>query len=669
MVTTQLIMKRLVITLCTLAVLGMISPSLPTLAQPSQVPHEDPTTATGSLDKASLLLSYSRIINLAAGRQHRDAQDVLSELRHVDIPDELRYTIDRYSNLCQQLSTTTNNLESLLDEASTLLAHHQIDEAKQRLDNAEADIQGASSLLKDTEIATGTLSDHLGVVASPTSQIRQAHARLEGSIERLRELIDTLRNLRHRLTERYVEMTGLTPTELSLSINPASVFIGDSITASGRLSGDGQPLAKRNLTLTLGNQSIATSTGIDGLYVTKITIPYRYTDTITLTAAYEPTGDDTGIYLASQSPPVTINTMFYRTLLEVSAPDIAYPGLSFTINGRVSSTGDNINRTVSVLLDDTRLAEETVAGQFSLEATPPEQALIGKHNLSIAIIPQGRYSGAAETRSINISRLPIHIDAQMPTLILLPKAIRISGRVYDQFGPVADTRVILKVKNSTSTAITSPDGSFTSIIKLAILPESAPLTSNPFYVSTPATESSFDLSLISAQEITIVVASLPPWHDPLKIKRQIFIINPLIIGLMLVFLIALGLLIYRRSQTRVREEKVIPQTQVIELPAVTPLPEPKPRLTGIKGRILSAYRGGLEAVAKIIGVSMAPNVTLREFLKMATLLSPTATIQFAELTAIAETALYSARSPRKDMAAKAEQLAATIKKELPRGTS
>ena len=167
----------------------------------------------------------------------------------------------------------------------------------------------------------------------------------------------------------------------------------------------------------------------------------------------------------------------------------------------------------------------------------------------------------------------------------------------------------------------------------------------------------------------MTVKPVEPWYTTLRVKRQLFTINPISTGLTLVIFVALGLFIYRRSQTRLREEKVIPQTQVIELPTITPLPEPKPRLTGIKGRILSAYRVGIEAVAKITGVGMAPNVTLREFLKMATLLSPTATGQFAELTAIAETALYSARSLHKDMAAKAEQLAATIKEELRRGTS
>lgn len=664
-------MKRLVIILSIIAALETISPSLPTLAQPVRIPHENPATATGSLDKVTLLLSYSEIINLATSRQYHDAQDFLTELRHADIPDELRYIADRYSHLCQQLFTTLDDMESLLGETSTLLSHSQIHEAKQRLDNAEVDIRDARFLLEDIKVATDTFSDELGVLASPiASQIRQARARLEENTAQLSQPIDRLDYRQQSQTERYLEMTSLVPTELSLSIAPASVFVGDSITASIRLSDEGKPLAGRIITLALDHKPIIiTTTADDGSYIANIPIPYKYVATMTLTAVYEPDGDDTGIYLASQSPPVTINTMFYNTMLKVSAPETLHPGRPFTISGRVSSTGGNIDRTARVFLDDTQLAEETVSGQFNLEATPSEQTPTDNYSLTVSVPPQGRYSGAAETRRINVSSLPIYIDTQTPTLVLLPKAARVSGQVYHEFGPVADARVNLNLKNSSSTATTSPDGSFTSSLRIPIWPESAPLATNPFYVSRPTTGPNFDLSPIHPQEITITIKPVQPWHTSIMVKRQFFTINPLSTGLILFFLVALGLLIYKKSQTRVSQEKVIPQAEVRELPAITPPLQPKPKLTGIKGRILAAYRCGLEAVEKISGVGMTPNITLREFLKTATLLLPKAIKQFAELTTIVEITLYADYIPREDTATRAEQLATTIKEELRRGTS
>ena len=672
-------MKRLVIILSIIAIMATVSPVLPALANPTQIPHEKPTTATDFFNKAGLLLSYNTIVNLASSRQYQDSQALLSELAYANIPDELRYIADRYSHLYRQLFTTLENLEALLDETSTLLAHRQTYEAKQRLDGARTDILDASSLLEDLDIATNTLSNQLGVTSSSAaSRLRQAHTRLRESMKRLQELVDELNRLWQSLVERYAiitggdtQTTGLMPTKLTLNITPVSAFVGDSITLSGRLSGDGKPMARKELVFTLDNEPVASTftSACDGSYAASIIIPYRYVKNMTVAARYKPAGDDIDKYLASQSPPVTVNIMFYQTRLESSAPEIIYPGRPLSISGQVSSSNGNTDRTLNIFLDDTRLAEATVSGRFRLELTTPEQAPTGQHSLTVAVTPQGRYAGAAEARSIDISKLPIYMDAQMPPPIILSPTIRISGRIYDDFGPVADARINLKLKNLSSTAMTSADGSFASTINLPVLPESAPLSSNPFYFHTPAGGSSFDLSLVSAREIAIAAASPAPWHKPLRMKKRVFVVNPLTTGLMLVLLMSLGLLVYMRSKVRAPEAKAIPGAEVIELPAMTAVPVPKPRFTGFKGRILSAYYSGLEVVEKITGIDMAPNITLREFLKMTTLLAPTNTGPFAELTFLTETTLYANYNPNEEAATKAEQLATDIKKELHRGTS
>ncbi len=640
-------MKRLVIIISVIAVLGIISPSLPALAQPNRTPHENPSMATDLLDTAALLFHYSQILNLAASMKYQDAEEALKELREIDIPDELRYIIDRYNDLCQQLFTTLESLENTLNEASDLIAHNRSDEAKQRLDKAEVLIRDASFLLADIETATDTLSKLLRVSASVTdSRIREAYARLQESIEQLRQLLDRLYNLRQSLTERYIEITGLVTTRLSLNIMPVSAFVGDTITAFGILRGDGTSLPDKKLTITLDNRVVATATtGTNGGFLANITIPYQYTDTMTLIAVYEPIDGDTGKYLASQSPPVIINTMFYPTLLEISTAQTVHPGLPFTISGQVISGDSNIERTIEVLLDDTRPAEETVSGQFSVDVTTPEHALPGNHNITVTVVPYERYAGVSKSRSINISMLPIHIDAQTPSLILLPKSIRIYGTVNYELGPVPDARVSLTLNNSSSTVRTSPDGSFTALL-----------------------ESPIDLSFIGPKEMTIDVEPLEPWATNLKVKRQLIAVNPLTTGLILVILVALTLLVYRRSQTAYKQ-KGSPLTETIELPAPIPLEVPRPRLTGMKGRILSAYWGGLEAIEKMCGIHMAPHLTLREFLRMIKALLPKITGQFTELTTIAENTLYSDYRQRKDTAATAEQLAEAIKEELGRGTT
>ena len=94
-----------------------------------------------------------------------------------------------------------------------------------------------------------------------------------------------------------------------------------------------------------------------------------------------------------------------------------------------------------------------------------------------------------------------------------------------------------------------------------------------------------------------------------------------------------------------------------------PIPQPKAKPTDSKDKILSAYARGLEAIQNISGIPMTPHTTLREFLKTATPLSPTVSKPFTALTELAELVLYSTRRLEGSIAARAEQLAATIKKE------
>ena len=637
-------MKRLAIVLSIIILLAMLSPGFSILAQPTQTPHENPITAKSSPDLTTLLLSYSNVFNLAALSQYQDAQSMLKELERTNIPDELRYIIERYNTLSHQLLTTLNNAEYLLDEASTLFSNNQPGEANEKLDSAEATIHDAQSMLDDIEAATDTLADNLGVfAASADSQLKQAYERQQENLSRLRQLINELNQLRE-----------------SLSLNPLTI----------------------------------------------------------------------------------IETSFHHsTFLEVSAPETAYPGLPITISGQVSSTGGNVARTVKVSLDNIQLDEIKTRDKFSLEITPPPQTSTGKHSLTVVATPQGNYSGTSKMLSIDISRMPIQMDIQVPQLVILPEPIQVSGKVYHNLTP---DHKLLSYPNQSSSAIryiytfhdnvdrtikvlldnaqlveknifhqfcleiitppqTSSDQhclkivvtpqerySGTSkrpVINISRIPLQARIltsvrdarvnldferSSSPTKTATDGSftasvDTPFDLSLAGFQELTITIAPVEPWHAPLQLKRRVFIINPAHMGLMFAVFLSFGLLIYNRVRTRpatLREEKVILQSPARDLPAVISPPRPKYEFAGIKGRILSAYLSGLESVENKTGIPMAAHITLREFLKTATLRLPTAIKPFTELTAIAEVTLYSARGLDEDTATRAEQLAAIIKEEL-----
>jgi len=342
-------------------------------------------------------------------------------------------------------------------------------------------------------------------------------------------------------------------------------------------------------------------------------------------------------------------SFYYPTHLEVSVPETAYPGLPVTISGEVSSTGDSIDRSVRVFLDNNQVTQETVQGQFFIEITPPPQIPDGEYALTLEVASRGRYAGTSKDLMVNISRIPVQVDIQAPSRVVVPNPFDIKGRVYHGQEPLQDAEVRLSFGQSTVTTRTLTDGSFTATIDTAI-----------------------DLSLAAPRELTITVRPVEPWYASRQVRRWIFSINPTSMGIMLIVLLSLGLLLFSRVRTsrpRLREEVVIPEAGLRETPAVTSPAQPESEFTGIKGRVLASYLSGLEAVEQATGISMEPHDTLREFLNIMLSRLPAATEPFRELTAAAEVALYFAHEPFEEMAAGAERLAATIKEELKRGTA
>ena len=634
-------MKRLVIILLIFVVMGIALPNLTAFAQPSKTPHENPTTATGSLDKISLLINYSRIILIASNRQYTDALEALEELREIDVPDEFRVIIDRFNDLCQQLFTTLDSLDVLLDEALSLIEQNKINEAKINLDKAEILVQDAVIILDDLYSAVDSLSQRFGVFApSVSDDLQEAYNRLEDSMEQLQQLLNMLANLRVTLIEKFIEIKGLLPTSLTLSISPTSAYVGDTINASGLLQSYDEPLVGRNVTIMLDEYTIVTvSVQKDGSYSADITVPYAYKETMNAVAIYKPQGSDADKYLACQSPGVTLFTRFYPTMLQLSTPAIVYPGIPFNIDGEVITDEHNIKRTIEVTLDDIQIAETTASGMFSLEVSPPDDISPGQRDLTVTVNPQDRYAGISERRNITIALIPLEIDLQTPGLIFLPKSIQLSGRIQSEMGPISDASINLVFNDISTTAKTASDGSFTATLDIPI-----------------------DFSFIGQREINITVEPLEPWADFISINRQVVFINPVFTGLTLLAVLGLLFTVLRRRRTA--DEKDAPQEELIGSPVYITPQVSAIKLTGIKGRIISAYRAGLAIIEKITGVRMTPDITLREFLAMATRLLPRITWQLTELTGMAENALYSNRKPPEETASIAEYISDDIKKEL-----
>ena len=103
-------MKSLAIALSVIMLLTVFSLGFSTLAQPSHIPHENPTTAyVPPDDPASLLRFYANLSNPIPTRPYHDAQHMLNADIPLTIPPALNHTLHHYHILPHQLATSHNN--------------------------------------------------------------------------------------------------------------------------------------------------------------------------------------------------------------------------------------------------------------------------------------------------------------------------------------------------------------------------------------------------------------------------------------------------------------------------------------------------------------------------------------------------------------------------------
>lgn len=633
-------MKKLAILVALVALLLAVYPALAIMAEPAYLPHENPLTARSTPDISMLMLTYGRAFDLTRMRQYDDATALLNELKQSNVPAEMQFIIDRFNALSQQLLNALSQTEALLDEAQNALSLNLLEEAKQKLDEAGAAIKNTETALADIERGAIAVRSATGAFPSLSAQSLEE---LENSVARLHELIDEYNRLLLSRTERYAfQSAKLAPTELSLNVEPGVVFVGDRFIASGQLLGGNAPLSGRRLSLSLGNSQVAVvTTDAHGSYEASLAVPYEYVYTMTLRAIYLPAGSDLDTYLAGESPAATIKTAFYPTSLNVSLPPTAYPGLPTAVGGNITSTGAASERTVRITMDGLPPQEVKTTAGFSFSLTPPAQAQSGQKELIIEALPQGRYAGATQKLSLDISRMVLASSLETPRMALAPGTLRVKGTVRHDQSPVPNAKVSLSFKGHSATAVTSASGSFAVTLDLPM-----------------------DLSLVGPNSLDIRVEPAEPWYATLQTRTWVFTLNPVNLGLMAVAISTLGVVLYRaRRRPEPRAELRLNPARPRMSP-VTPSAVAKYAFSGNKGRVLRAYATCQETVSKVTGTNIAPSQTLSEYLGMVIPRIRGEAKTFRGLTALAEVALYSGRPIDEDMAASAESLAKTTKEGL-----
>ncbi len=648
-------MKSLSIFFICLMLAAMIIPCMPVKAEPALVPHEDPSAVQSVMDPYSFLAQYADIFALMSAQQYDNASRLSEELSHITVPEDLSYVINRYNDLTQQLIVVLNDLQNTLNNASSLLDQYRLVEAGQALDHTGVLVAKAQILLGDLKDATTTLSQRLGVFSAPIeSKVRQAYDQLQTMLQRLSDLINQYHTLLERVNQKVedIKSQNLDSTALTLTLNNTSCFVGGYVSAVGELTSDGQILGNRPVQLLLdGSKVTVVNTDSKGIYHTAIGIPYKYVDSVSISALYTPVGGDVGVYLAALSSTVKVQVLFYNTVLNVSVPSVAYPGLSLTIKGDVfSQDGAPLNsRQVNVLLDGALIAQVRTdqAGVFTAEPKIASNAKLGVHSLTVTVDPDGLYAEATSQKTLTIQKMASNIQVTVPSFVMLPSKLFINGTVQSASSPLSGANIQIEFANMSATAKTLGDGSFNVTLDIP-------------------------LNTVFAGYQTLKVLAQPsePWHAATQKDASIFALNSVSIGIALAASLSVGLVMYFRfAKARSKnDKKLIGASTVFGVPAkeasamVIPIPEAK--FEGLKGKVLNAYVEALRAVQTVTGESLMPNMTLREYMVATSLKLRGAAEAFSELTALAEKSIYSPYSPKEEDSARAEDLANIVRRTL-----
>lgn len=651
-------MKKYAVILFSLLLTGILAGCFPVSAAPTLTPHEDPAAVKSTIDAYSFLTEYATIFSLMSNQLYGNASRLSNQLSYITVPADLSYIINRYNNLTQQLIDVLKDLQSTLDKVSSLLDQNRLSEAEQALNQAGVLVAKAQILLDDLKDATATVSQRLGIFSSAAqSSTQQAYNQLQSMLEKLGQLIERYHELLNRANQRVEEIKAedLKPTTLMLAFNSTRCYVGSTVSATGTLTSQGEPLDNRAVKLYIdGTKAAEANTDINGNYQTAIKIPYKYVDSITIQAIYSPAENDKNEYLAALSLPITLKLLFFKTTLEISAPDAAYPGLPVTVTGKVTDEDDHnlTDRRVTVALDDTieTQVKTNQNGTFTTKFTINTQTPLGKHTLTVTVDAQNLYAPTSKQKTIAIQKMATQLQIDAPAFIVLPAMVEITGKATAPSGVLYEATIQVKYANITSTTKTRNDGSFNLTIEVPL-----------------------NTALAGSQELRITAQPTEPWQAAVETTKNIFALNSVSTSFALASSVSIFAVAYVRLKTKKTEKSIL---ETIQTTATTPSMNNKnspittlPRINvsrsnGPRGQIIQFYAEALTTVQTFTSTPLTPSMTLREYAQTVQLKIGAFVKEFRMLTGLTEKSLYAPHEPQPAEIEQAKELSETIRRYL-----
>jgi len=632
------------------------------------VPHENPSTAESRSNPAIPLIHYGEIFDQLASGNYPEATALLQQLKRMEyahLPEEIIFTMGRYNDLTADLAGKLDDLDSTLDICEQLLSQNKLDEASTKLDEAKRLVDEATKLIETISKATEELIFQITPFASPqeATAVSEAEARLRKAMEKLAELEAWYKDKLENLDVATEEKKSLLTTTLTLNVNPSKVWVGNQVAISGELKATDIPLPARDISIFLDGKHFATITTVEnGSYEASFTLPYWYISEVVAQNFYLPQGNDKSAYLASSSEIKRITTLFHSTGLSIEIPEEVYPGLPVEINGKVSSRGNVAGRSIKALLDGQPLFEIATDdhGLFKHLLMLSKGIQTGGHNLKFIVESddEAHSAGASMNKGLNVVKVIPQMNIHVPGVIFLPRSAKFTGELYPPFS----LQSVINLTGEMHSPLALKEAILT--LEMAGVSTMAVIDGEEFELGLNVP---FKFNIVGYEDMEASLAPVEPWHLPATCKVKIFVINLVYLVIILAAFILAGVVLLTRRRGILRKEDAL---YISPEKLQTPVSATEFRLPEIKlvtgdnqGIILKAYYMAVVVVQRLVRVFLKPQATLREFSSQVMPLLDRFAGLFANLTNLAEKALYSRHSLGDDEASQAQNIASQMKEQ------
>jgi hypothetical protein len=643
--------------------------------------QQNPQTAQETFSGIALLNYYSSSLDYIIQLDQTGSAANLAKMPFANVPQELDAATSGFASNGTTFTISLVNLFALWNQQNTYIQQSRLTDAAALYTQINNQLPLAQQQLSQIESSVADTGTYLDIVSlSSDNGLTVAYNEIMAKIQQFSGMLDLLSRplipsqLSGTLTPGNTGLTAaqiaaltaaqqaallaslLKSTTLTLSIDPQTAYVGDTVNFTGTLSSQGKPLSDRQITMLLNNADLLTiQTDAQGEFQGTFALPYLYISQMPVQAVYYPQGNDAGVYLAATSPVTNLTVLFYTAQLTLQQNNTAYPGKESTVTGIFDYGNAPVlaQRLVQLYLDNSLEEQFTSGPVFNQGIMLNAQITPGNHTVTVSAPADGRYAPMIGSYALNVTLATTNLYWHLPVIGLIPGSFHISGKLYSSAGPLANATVVITRGTASKQVLTAADGTFSTKIGIGL-----------------------GLSLLGTQGITLQVKPSEPWNAPLTSTKNIFLINYVSLVFILVVLVALAVYLPRRFKKwfAVQPAKNVKIPGLI-LPA--PLSQSK---TAISPKVQESlrppdetansvsywYRIALKMVQSITKLTLKPHQTLREYGREASAALGPAGKYFMELTYLIEKRLYGRRQPDASDVQKSKDLTLEIQKETGR---